>query len=216
MSFLRTYIVFAAMMLLAVGPIRANSLHGEKGASNNGTTDDADFKALNGGPDIDGIATTVYFNTNSGDVLDVFTLPSSFTAGTPVTLTFNTSSGVYGIFDCDNGSNSFAIGVPTFPSTIPPVLNGPCTAGPAGSNDKFVSFVDGTTSATLTFLGGAGAPSTVVLYANDGTLTGITSGSGTAVPEPGTLLLVGIGLGGLFLLRRRTETPGSNRGLIAA
>jgi hypothetical protein len=79
-----------------------------------------------------------------------------------------------------------------------------------------VSFVDGATSATLTFLGGAGAPSTVVLYANDGTLTGITSGSGTAVPEPGTLLLVGIGLGGLFLLRRRTEAPGGNRGLIAA
>jgi hypothetical protein len=212
MSFLRTCIVLAAMMLLAVGPIRANSTHGEKGASNNGTTDDANFDALNNGPTISGIPTTVFFNTNSGDVLDVFTLPSSFTAGVPVTLSFNTTSGAYGIFDCDNGSSNFAIGVPTFPSTIPPVLTGPCTVGAAGSNDKFVSFVDGATSATLTFLGGSGAPTTVVLYANDGTLTAISSGSGTAVPEPATVLLVGIGLAGLVMLRRRVEKAGVSAG----
>jgi hypothetical protein len=86
--------------------------------------------------------------------------------------------------------------------STPVALTGPCTVG--SDNTNFVNFVDGATSATMQFNGTAGAPSTFVFYAVDGELVSITSSGGTTqVAEPSTIALLGVGLVGLLLFRRR-------------
>ncbi len=192
--------MIAALLFCAAAPLRANSIHGTKGASNQGTAADANFGTLDGGPAISGIPTTLFINNNVDPsvTLDLFSLPG-FSTGAIFTLNFNTSSANYGIFNCDNGSSNQAV------SGIGEPLTGPCTVGSATSNTNFVNFVDGATSATVQFNGAAGAPSTFVFYAIDGTLTSITSGGTTTpVPEPSTIALLAVGLVGLLLFRRRS------------
>jgi hypothetical protein len=189
--------MIVALLFCAAAPLRANSIHGTKGASNNGTAADANFGTLDGGPTISGIPTTLFINDNilPNETLDVFSLPG-FSTGTIFTLAFNTANGSYGIFNCDNGTSNQAV------SAIGEPLTGPCTVG--SDNTNFVNFVDGVTSATVQFNNAAGAPAVFVFYATDGTLTSITSGSTTTpAPEPGTMALLGVGLAGFLLFRRR-------------
>ena len=199
MNFRRLSVVIAALLFCAAAPLRANSIHGTKSASNQGTIADANFGPVDGGPAISGIPTTLFINNNVDPsvTLDVFSLPG-FSTGAIFTLNFNTSSANYGIFTCDQGSSNQAL------SAIGEPLTGPCTVGDS-SVASFVNFVDGVTSATVQFNGGAGAPSAFVFYAVDGTLTSITGGGTTPVAEPSTIVLLGVGLAGLLLFRRRAS-----------
>jgi PEP-CTERM motif len=199
MNFRHLSVMIAALLFCAAAPLRANSIHGTKSASNQGTITDANFGTLNGGPAISGIPTTLFINNNVDPsvTVDVFSLPG-FSTGAIFTLNFNTSTANYGIFTCDQGSSSTPL------SATGQTLSGPCTVGDS-SVASFVNFVDGATSATVQFNGGAGAPSTFVFYAIDGTLASITSGGTTTpVPEPSTIALLAVGLVGLLLFRRRS------------
>jgi hypothetical protein len=202
MSSSRLSLALVLVLLCAAVPLRANSMHGTKSASNNGTTTAVFFGTVGAGPTISGISTTTFTNTNESptEVDDVFTLPG-FSSGAVFTLTFNTSSATYGIFNCNNGSNNFAVS-----SDSPPIaLTGPCTVG--SDNTNFVNFVDGVSSATMQFNGTAGAPPTFVFWVTDGELVSITSSGGTTqVAEPSTIALLGVGgvgLVGLLMFRRR-------------
>jgi hypothetical protein len=203
MSSSRLSLALVLVLLCAAVPLRANSMHGTKSASNNGPAlgpMSANFTGA--GPTISGISTTLFTNNNESptEVDDVFSLPG-FSSGAVFTLTFNTSSATYGIFDCNNGSNNFAISS----DSTPIALTGPCTVG--SDNSNFVNFVDGATSATMQFNGTAGAPPTFVFWVTDGELVSITSSGGTTqVAEPSTIALLavgGVGLVGLLLFRRR-------------
>ena len=145
MNFRRLSVVIAALLFCAAAPLRANSIHGTKSASNQGTIADANFGPADGGPTISGIPTTLFINNNvnPSETLDVFSLPG-FSTGAIFTLNFNTSSANYGIaFTCDQGSSNQAL------SAIgESLLTGPCTIGDS-SVASFVNFVDGATSATV-------------------------------------------------------------------
>jgi hypothetical protein len=197
MNFRYLSVMIVAILFCAAAPLHANSIHGTKSASNQGTITDANFGTLDGGPAISGIPTTLFINNNVDPsvTVDVFSLPG-FSTGAIFTLNFNTSSANYGIFTCDQGSSSTPL------SATGQTLSGPCTVGDS-TVASFVNFVDGATSATVQFNGGAGAPSTFVFYAIDGTLTSITGGTTTPVAEPSTIVLLGVGLIGLLLFRRR-------------
>jgi hypothetical protein len=201
MSSSRLSLALVLVLLCAAAPLRANSMHGTKSASNNGTTTAANFDGA--GPTISGISTTLFMNSNESptEVDDVFTLPG-FSSGAVFTLTFNTSSATYGIFNCNNGSNNFAVSS----DSTPIALTGPCTVG--SDNTNFVNFVDGATSATMQFNPSTGgAPPTFVFWVTDGQLVSITSSGGTTqVAEPSTIALLGaggVGLVGLLMFRRR-------------
>ena len=187
--------ILVAVFVLFVGaiPARANGVHPEKGASNQGLAADAFFESPT---TVNGITVTPF--DDQGTIFDIIQIPSSFTSGTPFALTFNNIANGYGIFDCDNGSNSFAISEDTPPQNI----GSTCTTGPAGSNSAFVSFNEVGNTSTITFLGGAGAPSTFYFWTTDGNLTAIAPVNATA-PEPSAFLLLASGLAALALLRRR-------------
>jgi PEP-CTERM motif len=188
-------ITAAALVLLANAlPAGASAVHTEKGASNQGLAADAFFESST---TVNGITVTPF--NNQGTIFDIVQIPSSFNSGTPFLLTFADINNGYGIFDCDNGTNGFAI------SEYSVNIGSTCTAGPAGSNDAFVSFNEVGNTSTITFLGGEGAPPTFYFWTTDGNLTGFApvSASGTA-PEPAGLLLLASGLAGIVLLRRRT------------
>ncbi len=192
-----------AIFVLATVPARANSIHGEKGASGQGLASDAHFNLP---VTVNGIMVTPFVNSNAiapFDALDIFQIPSAFTTGTNYTLTFKSlalvgGNPVYGIFDCDNGSNTFAIS-----EDMPPVdLGSTCTPGTLGSNDQFVSFSEIGNKSTISFLGGTGAPSTFYFWTTNGNLTGIAPAV-TTTPEPSTFMLFGSVLVGLALFARR-------------
>jgi hypothetical protein len=199
MSFTRLSVFIAALALLSfAGPAHANSLHTEKGASGQGLIADANFTSVT--RTVDGV--TIGQFDDQTTLYDVFTIPSSFETGTPFVLTFADITQGYGIFDCDNGTNNFALSADS-PAVA---LVGPCTTGPLGSNDVFVNFVESGNTATISFLGGAGAPSAFVFYTTAENLTGIEpTSSSSNVPEPSSMLLLASGLAGLMLLRRRAE-----------
>src|ERR1700733_8533495 len=195
-----TTILAAALMLLASAvPAGANGVHSEKAASNQGLAADAFFDSPT---TVNGITVTPF--DDQGTILDVVQIPSSFESGTPFLLTFANINNGYGIFNCDNGANNFAISEDTPPQNI----GSTCTQGPVvsgSSNEQFVSFNEVGNTSTITFLGGAGAPPTFYFWTTGGNLTGIApvSATGTA-PEPAGLLLLASGLAGIALLRRRT------------
>src|SRR5580700_4683962 len=195
-----TTILAAALMLLASAvPAGANGVHSEKAASNQGLAADAFFDSPT---PVNGITVTPF--DDQGTILDVVQIPNSFESGTPFLLTFANINNGYGIFNCDNGANNFAISEDTPPQNI----GSTCTQGPVvsgSSNEQFVSFNEVGNTSTITFLGGAGAPPTFYFWTTDGNLTGIApvSATGTA-PEPAGLLLLASGLAGIALLRRRT------------
>jgi len=184
----------AAFLLLAgSAPLRANAVHVEKGASGQGLIADAFFEAPT---TVNGINVTPF--NDQGTIFDIFQIPSSFTSGTSFLLTFTNLSAGYGIFDCDNGSNNFAISADTPPVPLP---GSACTAAPLGSTDSLVNFDEVGNTSTITFLGGS-APPQFFFWTTDGNLTGISAVATT--PEPAELLLLAFGLAGLAVLRRRS------------
>ncbi len=191
--------VFAAVLVFLAGalPVFANAVHAPKGASGQGLIGAAFFDSPT---TVNGITVTPF--DDQGTIFDVFQIPSSFTSapGTAFTLTFTDITLGYGIFDCDNEGNNFAVSADTPPQ---PLAGSACTVGPVGSNDAFVSFNEVDNTSTITFLGGAGAPSTFYFWTTDANLTGIAPATATA-PEPTSLLLLAAGLVGLVLLRRRS------------
>jgi hypothetical protein len=202
LMFKHTTILAAALMLLASAvPAGANGVHSEKAASNQGLAADAFFDSPT---TVNGITVTPF--NDQGTILDVVQIPSSFESGTPFLLTFANINNGYGIFNCDNGSNSFAVSEDDPPQNIGSTCTrGPVTPVASPSNEQFVSFNEVGNTSTITFLGGAGAPPTFYFWTTDGNLTGISpmSVTGTA-PEPAGLLLLASGLAGIALLRRRT------------
>jgi PEP-CTERM motif len=204
-----------AALALCAAPVLANGAHVEKGASGNGLSTDAFFGTTSTGSN--GVAETPYTNTNDSvdTVIDVFQIPSNFTAGTgtPYTMTFasvlpNADGALYGEFFCNNGSSGTAISVPQGATNTPVALGSTCTAGSLDSSgtSPFLSFNQVGNSVTVTFLGGSNAPTNWYFWTTDGNLLSLKAASGsTGVPEPGTFALLAAGLIGLGLIRRRAE-----------
>lgn len=179
------------------GPIRK-----DKGASNNGvdlsfadclasTTENcgnfttAPVSTINGVPVFNFVTNDGLQNTDSVAVFDVFQLPGTIAPNSSVTFTFNSTTGNFGAFACDNGTDAFALS-----STGNP-LTGPCTVGATDSLASFLSETDGTNTATIKFLGGAGFPTSWTFYTDKGNLAGIDLGGGTTgTPEPSSLVLL--------------------------
>jgi hypothetical protein len=133
-------------------------------------------------------------NPGTGDpaqVYDVFQLPGTIAPNSTVTFTFNTLTGNYGAFACNN-SNDPTLG--TALDSLGNDLTGPCTAGSTASLASFLSETDGVNTATFKFLGGAGFPASWTFYTDQGNLAGIALSGGTSTtPEPSSLVLLLVG-----------------------
>lgn len=199
----RSICLLAAIFLIsAVSTLAGPGVRKDKGASNNGvdlsfadclasTTENcgnfttAPVSTINGVSVFNFVTNDGLKNTDSVAVFDVFQLPGTIAPNSSVTFTFNTLTGNYGAFACDNGTEAFALS-----STNNP-LTGPCTAGTTDSLASFLSETDGTNTATFKFLGGAGFPTSWTFYTDKGNLAGIDLGGGTTgTPEPSSLVLL--------------------------
>jgi hypothetical protein len=208
-------LISAILVVCAASAVAGPGSRKDIGASNNGPGVDftactslthtsncanfttAPFETVNGVP-------VLKFAINPGDptlttIFDVFQLPGTITPGSQVALTFNTSTGSFGAFACNNSedaSAAFALDSNGNP------LSGPCTAGSTDSLASFLSETDSGNTATFKFLAGAGFPSSWTFYTDDGNLASISlsTGGGGTVPEPGSLPLLAIGLVALGIL----------------
>src|SRR6202167_3646583 len=146
---LKRLTIFAAVFVFLVNavPVHATAVHSEKGASGQGLAADAFFDSPT---TVNGITVTPF--DDQGTILDVVQIPSSFESGTPFLLTFANINNGYGIFNCDNGANNFAVSADSTPQNI----GSTCTQGPVvsgSSNEQFVSFNEVGNTSTITFLG---------------------------------------------------------------
>jgi hypothetical protein len=207
MSSYRSVCLVAALFLISASSTLAGpGVRKDKGASNNGPGIlFADCLAASGTPSncanfttspvstINGVPVFNFVvNPGTGDpaqVFDVFQLPGTIAPNSTVTFTFNSLTGNYGAFACDNSSD------PTSGTALDSLgnpLTGPCTAGSTDSLASFLSETDGLNTATFKFLGGAGFPTSWTFYTDKGNLAGIDLGGGgtTTTPEPSSLVLL--------------------------
>jgi hypothetical protein len=212
---------FVALFLSATATMAGPIVRMDKGASNHGVADpftscvlatnanNCGNFATTSSRTVDG-APIIQFVTNTGDsgslgtviLADVFQIPGTIAAGDVLTLNLVPSAGPidFGIFACDNGS-----GGPIAGGGAP--LTGPCTIGALSDLNSFVTETDSGNSASFTFLGLAGLPSTWAFYTDPGELASFTlnTGTTTSTPEPGSasLLLAGALAAGLVALKAR-------------
>lgn len=198
-------LVAAIFLISAFSTLAGPGVRKDKGASNNGPgTPFADCLASSGTPSncanftsspvstIDGVPVFNFVvNPGTGDpaqVFDVFQLPGTIVPNSTVTFTFNTLTGNYGAFACNNSEDSTS---GTALDSLGNPLTGPCTAGTTDSLASFLSETDGTNTATFKFLAGAGFPASWTFYTDQGNLAGIALSGGTSTtPEPSSLALL--------------------------
>jgi hypothetical protein len=157
----------AIFLTVTFSTLAGPGIRKDKGASNNGPNDPfatcvteagncANFTAA---PvrTVDGVS-VFNFVQNLGDgtpalIFDVFQIPGTVVPGSQVSFSFNSLTGNYGAFACDNGSLGTGLS-----STGNPMV-GPCTAGTTDTLASFLTETDSGNTATFTFKGGAGFPS---------------------------------------------------------
>jgi hypothetical protein len=195
-------LIAAIFLISAFSTLAGPGTRKDKGASNNGvdllfadclaaTTENcgnftaAPVSTISGVPVFNFVTNDGLQNPDSVATFDVFQLPGTIAPSSSVTFTFNSLTGNYGAFACDNGTSAFALS-----STNSP-LTGPCTAGATDSLASFLSETDSGNTATFTFLAGAGFPTSWTFYTDKGNLAAIsTSGGTTTTPEPSSLVLL--------------------------
>lgn len=195
------FLLSAAFLIITSSTFAGPGKRKDLGASNNGPDDPFSTCLTEAGncanfttspvSTISGVP--VYnFVQNLGDgspasVYDVFQIPGTVTPGSSVSFTFNTLTGNYGAFACNNGSASMAL------SSTGNLFAGPCTAGSTDSLAGFLSETDSGNTATFKFLAGAGFPASWTFYTDAGNLASITlpgGGGTTPAPEPSSLALL--------------------------
>jgi len=201
--FNRIALIACTLALFSAAPAFANSVHADKGASQQGLASDANFDSPT---TVNSVPVTPFFNVNDpiNPLIDIFGIPSNFESGTPYVLTFSNINNGYGIFDCNNPDSPTGTDAISADST-PVALVGPCTAEPLGSGDQFITFNESGNTSTITFhpVSGQTPPSTFYFWTPASNLLSITAGTST-MPEPGVYLMLGAGLLAIALLRRRT------------
>jgi hypothetical protein len=195
-------LVTAIFLVSAFSTLAGPGVRKDKGASNNGvdlsyadclvsTTENcgnftaAPVSTINGVPVFNFVTNDGLQNPDSVATFDVFQLPGTIAPNSSVTFTFNSLTGNYGAFACDNGTSAFAL------SSTNNQLTGPCTVGATDSLASFLSETDSGNTATFTFLGGTGFPTSWTFYTDKGNLAAISTGGGTTTtPEPSSLVLL--------------------------
>jgi hypothetical protein len=189
----------AVFLTVAYSTLAGPGIRKDKGASNNGPDDPFTACIAEAGNcanftsapvrTVDGVP-VFNFVQNPGDgtpvlIFDVFQIPGAVVPGSQVSFTFNTLTGSYGAFACDNGSLGHGF------SSTGNDLVGPCTVGATDTLASFLTETDSGNTATFTFKGGAGFPSSWTFYTDKDNLGSITVGGGTTTaPEPSSLVLL--------------------------
>ncbi len=189
----------AVFLTVSFSTLAGPGIRKDKGASNNGPddpfasciTETGNCANFTSAPvrTVDGVS-VFNFVQNPGDgtpalIFDVFQIPGTVVPGSQVSFTFNTTTGSYGAFACDNGSLGTGF------SSTGNTLVGPCTAGTTDSLASFLTETDSGNTAKFTFKGGPGFPSSWTFYTDKDNLASITVGGGTtSAPEPSSLVLL--------------------------
>jgi hypothetical protein len=198
-------LISAIFLVSALSTLAGPGTRKDKGASNNGvdlsfadclasTTENcgnftaAPVSTINGVPVFNFVTNDGLQKPDSIATFDVFQLPGTIAPNSTVSFTFNTGTGSYGAFACDNFNDSTS---GTAISSTEKPLTGPCTAGSTASLASFLSETDSGNTATFKFLGGAGFPTSWTFYTDQGNLAAIAFGGGTTTtPEPSSLVLL--------------------------
>lgn len=189
----------AVFLAVAFSTLAGPGIRKDKGASNNGPNDAFATCVTEAGNcanftsaavrTVDGVP-VFNFVQNLGDgtpalIFDVFQIPGTILPGSQVSFGFNSLTGNYGAFACDNGSLGTGL------SSTGNAMVGPCTAGATDALASFLTETDNGNVATFTFKGGAGFPSSWTFYTDKNNLASITVGGGTtSTPEPSSLILL--------------------------